>query len=64
MNEPTVPGWYIYPDGANYLVFLLDEYNQWWVATASGTIEKCVFGYIDQALHEDETLVLVAKLGG
>lgn len=58
--EPTELGFYRYDGGRQTMIFLLtaihdpavfDEYaRQWWVIFDNGSMDKCHWGYIEQAL--------------
>jgi hypothetical protein len=53
-TEPDEPGFYKYTGGGQVMIFLLinSRYSgkQWYAVSDSGTMDKCVWGYIEQAL--------------
>lgn len=49
-TKPTDPGFYKYSGGRQSLIFLLTESGQWYAICDNGTMDKCVWGYIEQAL--------------
>jgi len=46
---PTEDGFYVYSDGNQNMIFLLND-GQWHVLFSNTTFEKCDWGYIEQAL--------------
>lgn len=48
--EPTEQGFYKYSGGRQTLLFLRDASGQWYAIFDNGLMERCVWGYIEQAL--------------
>ena len=49
-TEPTVPGFYRYSGGNQIMIFLLTSQGNWFVILDNGTMDRCVWEYIEQAL--------------
>jgi hypothetical protein len=48
--EPTEPGFYKYIGNNSPMIFLRDYQDQWYAIVDNGTIEPCVWGYIEQGM--------------
>lgn len=59
-SEPAEPGFYRYSGGNQNMIFLhvvseglngfVDPTNKWYAIFSNGTMDECVWGYIEQAL--------------
>ncbi len=64
VQEPTEPGFYRYSGGMQNMIFLRDRNGAWWTWFDNTMMERCVWGYIEQALSVWDLVKIEGEMEG